>query len=519
MDRFRCWSHWGRSVRRQGRLALTALLLSMATPTLQAAPQPNIVFLLADDLDQLSMQALSTVSRMSDLGVTFTRAYVTSPLCSPSRAGILTGRYPQNTGVLRNKPPFGGFESFYANGHESRTIAVSLQAAGYRTGFVGKYFNQFPRTAPSGYIPPGWDYWVAPKGGNHIHRYFDYELNENGRIVGYGTAPGDYAMDVYAAKAKAFVEDAAGRGQPFALFLWLPAPHTPEIPAPRHARHFADAKLPRNVALPEWYIGDKPSFLRFPPPTADRLPALDESYRARLQMLASVNETVGELRRQLAERGQLWRTYFVVASDNGWHQGYHNLTPWKGTGYEQDIRVPLVVTGPGVPPGRRIDRLVSGADLAPTLAAWTGAAAPAGVDGRSLAGLIAAPDPRSFPWRKRLPFYRLTETVEGPAETWQRYPRRAGATKSYECLSHVPPWTEVGTDPVNLPEFRGVRTERYTYVEYVTGDLELYDNERSPQQEHNGVCAASSALLADLQEQAVGLATCRGAACRAIEDR
>lgn len=497
----------------------TLLLGLAAAPPSGAAPRPNLVLVLADDLDVLSLTALPVVQRMAEHGTTFTRAYASSPLCSPSRATILTGRYPQNTGVLRNKPPHGGFESFHAGGHEPRTVAVALQRAGYRTGFVGKYFNQFPRTAGPGYIPPGWDYWVSPKGGNHIHRFHGYELNENGTVVAYGHDPADYATDVYHRKARAFVEDAVERRRPFALFLWLTSPHTPEIPAPRHASRFPSATLPRTVALPEWYVGDKPPFLRFPPPGAAALRAADESYRQRLRMLASVDQGLGELRARLAELGQLWNTYFVFSSDNGWHHAYHNLVPWKGTAYEEDIRVPLVVTGPGVPAGRRIDRLVSNADLAPTFAAWTGAEPPPEADGRSLVPLLAAADPATVPWRKRLPFYRLTETVEGPAGSWPRYPRRAGATRGYACLAHVPPWTEVGTDPVNLPEFRGVRTARHTYVEYATGDLELYDLSRHPRQEHNGVCTAPAALLAELHEAAAGLAACAGAACREIEDR
>jgi arylsulfatase A-like enzyme len=518
---------FGQRFRRPGRrrrtatlltVAATAALLGPAAPAV-AAPRPNIVFVLTDDLDQRSMWALPTMRAVAERGTTFTRAYVSSPLCSPSRATILTGRYPQNTGVLRNRPPFGGFESFHASGLESETVAVWLRRAGYRTGLVGKYINQFPNTAGQGYIPPGWDYWVSPKGGNYMYNAFNYYLNENGTTRFYGTGPGNYVTDVYAGKARAFIDDAVARGQPFALFLWLPAPHTPEVPAPRHTSLFPAAQLTRNDVLPEWYVADKPSFLRFPPPSAEALRDADLSYRRRLQMMASVDEALASIRRRLDGRGQLDNTYLVFFSDNGWHHAYHNLKPWKGTAYEEDIRVPLVVSGPGVPAGREVDRLVDNADLAPTFAAWAGAEPAPGIDGRSFAGLLQAADPAAVPWRKRLPIYKLTEAVPGPAATWRRFERLPGRAGGYACLGQVPPWTEVGTDLVNLPEYRGVRGERYSYVEYVTGDLELYDREQHPLQQHNSVCAAPAELLADLHGFAVGLSSCSGAACREIEDR
>lgn len=508
------------------RRRLAALLVAAAAwsaagagPPPAAAARPNILFVLADDLDVASMWALPTVQAVAEQGTKFTRAYVSSPLCAPSRATILTGRYPQNTGVLRNKPPFGGFESFYASGLEAESIAVQLQRAGYRTGLVGKYINQFPNTAGPLFIPPGYDFWVSPKGGNYMYSYFDYLLNENGRIVRYGRGPGSYVTDVYARKSREFIARAVAAGEPFALFLWPSAPHAPEIPAPRHTRLYAEARLPRTGTLPEWYVGDKPSFLRFAPRVFPELRDADAIYRKRLQMLAALDEGLASIRRQLAELGQLDDTYFVFSSDNGWHHGYHNLPPWKGTAYEEDVRVPLVVAGPGVPRGREVARLVVNADLAPTFADWAGASPPPGADGRSLAGLIQAPDPAAFPWRNRLPLYRLTETVAGPADRWPRYGRRAGATAGYGCLDQIPPWTEVGTDRVNLPEFRGVRSDRYTYVEYATGDLELYDRVQQPLQQHNSVCAAPEGLLDELRGYAAGLAACAGAACRELEDR
>ncbi len=502
-------------------LLLLAATLAPVLPLLGAAPvaaePPNIVFVLADDLDAGSIAGMTSVEALAREGASFTRAIVTSPLCSPSRASTLTGRYPQNTGVRRNKPPFGGFESFHESGLEADTVAVWLRRAGYRTGLIGKYLNQYPNRAPNLYIPPGWDYWVSPRGGNYLNRYFDYFLNENGRSTYHGNDPDDYVAEVYTGKALEFIRGSGTR--PFALFLWLPPPHTPEVPAPRYADLYPNARMPRLPSLQEADVSDKPSFLRFPPHTPAEITAFDARFRNRVRMLRSTDDTLAAIRAELQARGALANTYIVFTSDNGWHQAYHNLVPWKGTAYDEDLRVPLIVRGPGVPAGRSVTRLVSNADLAPTFAAWAGASAPAGIDGRSFARLLTAADPAGVPWRKRLPFYRLTDSGVDPATSFASYPLIAGQTTGYRCLSQVPAWAESGIDPVNLPEFRGVRTERFTYAEYATGDLELYDHQFDPNELRNGICRASAAFRADLRATAARLATCKGAACRETENR
>lgn len=517
----RPWRSWPTS--RLVRIALARLLaLAAVTPPVAGvipaqAAQPNIVFVMADDLDVGSIGRMTALQRLAQEGTSFTRAFVSSPLCAPSRATFLTGRYPQNTGVRRNKPPFGGFESFYASGLERDTVATWLQRAGYRTGLIGKYFNQFPRTAPAGYIPPGWDYWVSPKGGNYLHSYFEYYMNDNGDVFFRGSNPEDYVIQLYSGKAQYFIRSSGNR--PFALFLWLPSPHTPEIAAPKFTGLYPQAKVPRLPSFWEGDVSDKPPFLRFPAHGPDEIASFDASYRARLQMMRSVDDVLAALRATLAAQGVLDNTYIVFSADNGWHHGYHNLVPWKGTAFDQDIRVPLIVRGPDVPAGRTIRRLISNSDVAPTFAAWAGADAPSDIDGRSFAALLTAPDPAIVPWRKRLPFYRLTETVEGPAETWPSYAALPGQTQGYSCFSHIPAWTPVGTDLVNLPELRGVRSERYTFVEYATGDLELYDQDQDPHELRNAICRVGADFRADFRRLSAGLANCRGAACRELEDR
>lgn len=452
------------------------------------------------------------VQALARAGTTLGRFYVATPMCAPSRATILTGLYPQNTGVRSNRVPSGGYPVFRANGMEERTVAVWLRDAGYRTALIGKYVNWYPDGAPPLHVPPGWSRWVVPAAERYMVEKYDYRLNEDGVEVAYGGAPADYAIDVYAEKARRFVAAAADAGDPFALFLWLPSPHTPEEPAPRHAALYPWAKAPRGPSFPEADTSDKPPHLRLPAPTSAEVAEIDARHRLRLRMLRSVDEALASLRRLLADRGLLGSTYVVFSSDNGWHEGQHNQPPMKGRPYEEDIRVPAVVSGPGVPAGRTVWRLVSNADLAPTLAAWAGVTPPVEVDGRSFAGLLTAPEPARVPWRNRLPIMRAIEGKKA-ATAWPTFDPSPVPSEGYACLAgltrQVVPW----------PEFRGLRSGRTTYVEHVTGDMEAYDDVADPYQLRNAVCSLPAARRAALHRATVELSTCRGAACRAAEDR
>ena len=458
------------------------------------------------------------VQELAQTGARLTRYYATVPLCSPSRATLLTGQYAQNSGVRRNSPPYGGFEAFLATGEPNRTVAVALQAVGYRTGLIGKYINGYPNTASPTYVPPGWNYWFAlPQGDNNIHLKYDYDVNDNGAIRHYGTAAQDYSTDVFAAKARQFITETPV-ALPFALFLWFNSPHTPEQPAPRDASAFASASIPRTVSFPETDVSDKPRHLRVGPRPASDIAGFDRRYRSRLRMLQSIDDAVEGVRTLLAQRGQLGNTFIVVSSDNGWHHGEHNYNPWKGMAYEEDIRVPMIIAGPGVPAGRQIARLIGNADIAPTFAQWAGAVLSWTVDGRSFADLLSSANPSAVSWRKRVPLYRLPEN-RGPATTWPTYVRQSGVTAGYKCMSHVPAWPQPWDRANNLPEFRGMHTDRDTYVEHITGDFELYDNSADPYQVRNQVCAATAATLSSYHGFVVDLSTCRGATCRALEDR
>ena len=496
-------------------LLACAMLAGAAIPQATAAPgRPNIVFLLTDDLDQASARTMPELQALARQGASFEAAYAITPMCVPSRATILTGKYPQNSGVRSNRLPAGGYQAFHQGGQEDATFAVWLQSVGYRTAMIGKYLNWYPITAGALHVPRGWTRWVTPSTELEIHAKYNYHLNEDGVEVAYGNAPADYATDVYARKALEFIDESAAAGKPFALFLSVTSPHLPETPAPRHTSLFADATAPRLPSFPEPDTSDKPSFLRFPLLPQDKLDEIDHRYRLRLRMLRSVDEALGDIRRLLAARGLLDETFIVFTSDHGWHQGQHNQMPMKGRAYEEDVRVPLVVSGPGVPRGRKIRRLVGLGDLAPTFADWAGTAPSAPVDGRSFAPLLTAADPAALPWRRNLPLMR---SIEGrkPTVRWPAYRPVAGLLGAYACLDGLVPATSAP-----WPEWRGVRTERVTYVEHATGDRELYQTSGSdPFQLRNAICRTPPTERERLANLTAALASCRGATCRELEDR
>src|SRR5689334_23333136 len=179
-----------RSVR---TIALAAAFLGGVSSSLPASQQsrPNILFILADDLDLAEVAYMPKVKALiADQGVTFTNYFVSVSLCCPSRTTMLRGQYSHNTGVKTNGGGNGGFETAYAGGIEKSTIATWLKGGGYSTALYGKYLNGYPNGAPPRYIPPGWTDWASSVSGNPYSEY-NYQLNENGRLVRYGTTAAD----------------------------------------------------------------------------------------------------------------------------------------------------------------------------------------------------------------------------------------------------------------------------------------------------------------------------------------
>jgi N-acetylglucosamine-6-sulfatase len=463
-------------------------------PARTSAHGPNIVFILTDDLswDLVNRRFTPHIAALERRGETFDHYFVADSLCCPSRATIFTGEFPHDTHVVSNTAPHGGYVKFRRQRLGRRTFAVALHRRGYATSLLGKYLNGYGdpmRLAWRTRVPPGWDDWhVANSTGYHEFRYL---LDDNGRTDFYGgprggCTPGgvkadiasagrrgdDYGVDVLARDATAFIGRAARR--PFALEVATFAPHRPYTPSPRNACDFPGLRAPRdpsfdgeNVDPPAW-LGPRP------PLTLAELGTIDRYYRLRAQSVESVDALVARVEARLRALGLLKRTYIVFSSDNGYHMGQHRLTWGKMTAFDTDIRVPLIVAGPGVPHGRVVHQVAQNTDLYPTFVALAGGVPHPGVDGHSLVPLL---HPHAHPAPLRWRTLALVEHrghARSPLDPDFEDGKLGGDPTTYSALR------------ISTRHLRGFRGPvEAVYVEYTDGEREFYDIRHDPSELHN----------------------------------
>jgi N-acetylglucosamine-6-sulfatase len=517
-------------LRRLAPLAALAVLTPLAAvavaapassaPAPAAATKPNIVYILTDDLDQRTTPYWDVLPKtkqlLADRGMTLTNSFAPTPICCPARSTILTGEYGHNTGVLTNQGQDGGWETFVRNGGEQRTWPKALQEqAGYKTALIGKYLNGYGVNNglgyPADYVPPGWSEWYGAVDGAFYNGY-GYTLNENGKLVKYGLGDADYSTDVVARKGIDFIDRAeADDAQPFALYLASTAPHAPLAPPRRYADNpYADSTARHLPNFEESDLSDKPAWLRA---SATQRRAVvdannDRDWQNRMGSLLAVDDMVSGVVGELAAKGELANTYLVFTSDNGYNLGAHNLVQ-KMVPYEESLRVPLAVAGPGITAGSTSDAFALQTDVAPTVLQLAGLPVPSTVDGRSLVPVLRGRTPAD--WRTDfLAQYRNTAASLGPE-------------------SELPP----GAPPdltaffgVDIPSYRAVRTQTHLYVEWYdeerapkVHEYELYDLRTDPYQLDNQLAtpagrAANQALVTTLRARLDELATCAGATCR-----
>jgi N-acetylglucosamine-6-sulfatase len=444
---------------------------------------PNFVIILADDMELALMPFMEKTNKLiAEEGAVFTNYFVTSSACCPSRASILRGQYPHNTGVYENSP---GFEQFHENGNNRDTLATWLKRAGYRTSYMGKYMNLYPAGVKRTYIPPGWTDWhvFVTSGRKSADFYFNYILNENGTLNDYDDTPEDYSTDVLKNKAVDFINKSVAENKPFFLYVSPYAPHGPNTPAPRHLGEYTDLTYPQTPSFHEEDISDKPEIIQNIRRTGGKFEVAeaDAMFVRRVQSMLAVDEMVAELVQLLEANGQLENTYFIFTSDNGFHMGEHDLPSGKMLAYEEDIRVPFVMRGPGVTPKTIITEMTANIDIAPTIAELAGAKSAAYVDGRSFVSLFESNNADN--WRNAL----LIETGD------------------YERDSPI-------------VAHRGVRAENFIFVEYESGELEFYDLIADPYQMENIASTLDPQTLAILHQWLADLRTCQTDSCRQSEN-
>ena len=478
--------------------------------------KPNIIVVMADDLDLNSMNAALAAGYMPnvkrfliDAGMTFQNFFASDALCCPSRATFFTGQYPHNHGVTDNAAPWDVVALKDAN-----TLPVWLKRAGYRTGLIGKYLNRYGLedmnkdgrvdAADAVYIPPGWDDWEVMYKG---YTEYGYSLSVNGAIISYGQNASDYQTDVLRAKGCSFIKDST---TPFFLEVTPTAPHVELTsanwppasyadlwkfdirPAPRHAGT-VNLPLPQGPAFNEADLSGKAWInpVNIPRLTAADIGNLQVQYNDRIASIRAIDDLVVGLLQAVKNKGVWNNTIFVFTSDNGYLLGEHRLYG-KEAVYEEAIRIPLYIRKLWETTAQVSDAYVTMNDMAPTFAEFGGVAPGLAVDGTSFSLLLTNP---LAPWRLRLGVEHWDHT--SPAGTFY------------------------------IPEYHGVRASVYDianpnmlYVGYTQGSVEVYDLQVDPYQMQNLQLDTSGTRVAQLQllqAKATALRGCSGPTCHDLE--
>jgi N-acetylglucosamine-6-sulfatase len=488
--------------------------------TEESARQPNVVMIVADDLDKKLLRWMPRTRRLvAGEGATFDRYYVEQSTCCTSRASILSGEYTHNHGVRGNHYPAGGFFRWHAD-RESTALPTWLESNGYRSALLGKYLNEYPypggydgtdaeKDALEGFVPPGWQSWFSPVGGTP-YRQRDTVLNVNGVVdeaprAGFlDQLMGDRLLDLVDGLDGMSLRE-GGRFVYYASY----SPHSP-YPAPeRYDTEFQDVRYPRTPSFDEADVSDKfgISGVRGPMSTG-KAAQIDETFRQRVRSVQVLDANVGALVRRLEAQGTLDNTYVVFTSDNGYNMGEHRLDIAKYNQFEETVSVPLLVRGPGIEPGTRISELAGNIDLAPTVADMTGTPTPARVDGLSLLPLLhgdapALPREHLLLSRGLIPLEKeALSAVEEFPETLVESPRRA-----------------------RLSDFNAVVTVRWKLVDFINNDHEeLYDLRHDPYELTNLMARGGESmrlmptwqqdLVRDLRRTLNRLLKCEAAGCR-----
>jgi N-acetylglucosamine-6-sulfatase len=408
---------------------LLCIVTLLACSQAIGADRPNIIFILTDDPRWDAVGCMGhpfiktpNLDRIAREGARFTNYFVTIPLCSPSRACILTGRYAHEHGIINNQ----------ARNNEASfklpTVAASLQQAGYETAFIGKWhMGDDPRPRP------GWDHWIGMPGHGV---YFDCPLNQDGKDI----QPKGYLTDVLNDFAIDFIRQA--HSKPYLLYLGEKAWHDPALPAPRHKDLYAGQQITRAPSVND-DLSSKPALRQ----RRDLLkegerPPSDEKILNQLRTLAAVDESVGQIFKTLEQAGHLDRTVLIYTSDNGYFWGEHQLGD-KRAAYDEALRVPMLIRYPPlIKPGTVIGQLTLNIDIAPTFLAVAGAPVPAAYQGNAWLPLFRDESP---PWRTDFLAEYFFEDNHPCIPTWQavrsgewkliHYPDLKGCDELYDLKS------------------------------------------------------------------------------------
>ncbi len=427
------------------------LLITFSSLVFPAPTKPNIIFVLTDDQRYDEMGFLNpllntpNMDAIANEGVHFENAFVTTALCSPSRATILTGQYANTHGVIDNNAPIREGTVFFPS---------YLQQAGYNTSFIGKWHMGHTGSKPQ----PGFDKWVSFTGQGHYNADLGNGLtamfNVDGKAVeqtGYITDElTDYAIDWL---------NSLDKDEPFFLYLSHKAVHAEFEPATRHAQQYAGetVTLPDNMANTEENYRGKPRWVKdqrsswhgvdFPYHSIRDVAAYKMQYH---RTISAVDESLGRLRQWLIDNQLDENTIVILMGDNGFLFGEHGLID-KRNAYEESMRVPLIAVGPGFRGGKKVPEVVANLDIAPTVLDIAGIASPKHFQGRSFYSLSRGND-LVEPWASEFAYEYFWE---------YNFPQ--------------------------TPTTFAIRTDRYKLIQYhgVWDQEELYDIVSDPREMNN----------------------------------